>query len=163
MAQMLSLLDDNLPVTNELDRWKSPYPTQCDHMVNWFTAQPLQNGTGKYSRKDGNESTKIAYERFRNPGGLLWIAEALGENDETLRMAVAEELATEAMVKGSRCVGFRKVIPFSRILVLWTQPENWKISSEYLPYLLFDKRDGQPYVNPMMEDEFAELIKRKGH
>lgn len=40
-----------------------------------------------YTCKAGNEGGRTTYNRFLNPGGLLWLAEVPGESEEILKQA----------------------------------------------------------------------------
>ncbi len=124
MIDILSLLDPLPPVTKALDAWGTVARDQKDHMISWLATQNSQ-GYGAYTRIKGNESTRTAYNRFLNPGGLLWIAEALGESEEKLREAVEAAREAGKINYRSSCAAFRKIIPFTRIMELLEQPEGW--------------------------------------
>lgn len=144
LSEYLRYLEPHLPVTDELDRWgtKGWYKTQKMHMVLWIDSQSTK-GSGNYTRSEPNSSAKQMYNRFLNPGGLLWMAEALGEAPETLRKAVAAAVEAEEISLRKRCTAFRRVIPFERILELYNKPQGWKYDKLILPYLRFDD-DGLP-------------------
>lgn len=155
MFEVLSMLEPHPPITSELDCWESQYPSQKGHLLDWFLCQPIGGGTGEaftYTRKKGNESTRTAYNRFMNPGGLLWLAEALGENENTLREAVAAAKKAEEGNFRARCTAFRKVIPFERIVELIKQPKGWLYCPAILPMLDYDEENGQPFI----KDEYAD-------
>ena len=124
MADILSQLAPMPPVTKALDAWGTVARDQKGHMIGWLVAQNSQ-GFGAYTRSKGNESARTAYNRFLNPGGLLWIAEVLGETETNLRKAVEAAKEAERINYRSRCTAFRKIIPFDRIMELLNQPERW--------------------------------------
>lgn len=52
------------------------YRTERQHMVHWFESQDGL-GSGAYSRRKPNKSSKRAYNRLQTAPGLFWIAEVL--------------------------------------------------------------------------------------
>lgn len=137
-ARYLSYLDPLPPITKELDKWGVRYyPSQKIHMYDWISSQP-KTGKGAYSRREGNTSSAVMYNRFLNPGGLLWMAEALGETEETLRKAVSAAVEAEKENYRKRCTAFRQVIPWSRIMELYENPHGWLYDKKMLPLIEFD-------------------------
>lgn len=108
------------PVTDEhrgLDYRSVWYSSQREHIAGWLDQY---NGRGAYNRKNPSTSSKAFYGRFKCAPGLLWLAEALGENPATCRRAIAA--ADDAGPNpASECGAFRKVIPWSRIVELLDQ------------------------------------------
>lgn len=166
MVNFMSLLEPELPITQELDKWGSKYKSQKSHMVKWFYYQPVGGGSGKafsYTRKVGNESSRVTYERFMNPGGLLWMAEAFGEEQDTLRKAVAAAIEAEKDNYRKRCIAFRKVIPFDRILELFVNPAGWRYDERLLPIIRFDEEcNGAPYIDIEHENTLQEILDDEG-
>ena len=161
----LSFLDPMPPVTKELDKWGSRYQSQKIHMVRWLDWQ-LEVYHGKYGREKSNSSTKTTYNRFQNPGGLLWMAEVLGEKEDKLREAVAAAIAAEKVAKKydgkSRCAAFRAVIPWERIGELLDQPEKWRIDPAMEHIIVYMKRKKYPKVKPGCTSEFDRIIWQEG-
>lgn len=149
MCEALSYLEPIPPIVRELDKWGSTYQTQKAHMIAWFATQSTK-GSGAYSRAKPNESARAAYNRMKNPGGLLWIAAALGEDERALREAA--EAASEG------CKAFRAVIPFDRIMELAEQPKKWRIDKTLLEYIEIDPENGWPSIRDGCEDEFIEAM-----
>ena len=148
LAECLRYLEPHLPITDELDRWgtKGWYKTQKSHMVLWIDSQSTK-GSANYTRSEPNSSAKRMYNRFLNPGGLLWMLEALGEDEATLRRAAKAAADAEDRAEGNgvraRAAAFRRVIPFERVLELYNSPRNWKYDKLILPILSFDE-EGRP-------------------
>lgn len=167
MFYFMSYLQPHPPINNKLDCWGSRYPSQKGHMLGWFESQPI--GTNQkakafaYERQTGNESSRTAYNRFLNPGGLLWMAEAFGENEDTLRKAVVASVEAEKINYRSRCSAFRKVIPFDRIVELLTHPEGWLYDPSILPMLEFDPQSGLPVLKKEFEGngEYDRMVNRE--
>lgn len=159
-AQVFVVLEADTPVLRELDRWGFPknlYADQKEHMIDWYLAQTEATDSGKkYTRKEANYSGRVTYDRLRNPGSLLWIAEAFGEDEQTLRTAVEWEVADEKAHRNNRGIGFRQIITFDRILDLYRKPEGWLYDQEAVDWLTFDKRYGMPTVKRGLVRKFEE-------
>ena len=156
MAVILSCLEAKPPITQALDKWKSDFKSQREHMVRWLLKQPMSNPNAKafsYTRKVGNTSTKTMYNRFMNPGGLLWMAEAFGVDESVLRRAVDAAIAAEKDNYRKRSIAFRSIIPFEKIMEAFAVPEKWRYDSEVFPLLWFDG-SGVPHIAPEQKDRF---------
>lgn len=92
------------------------YANEREHMVAWMGCQNGRNGTGAYSRERPNDSARRAYNRLLNAGSLLWIAEALGEDEAVLREASDAALAEPDY--RTRCRIVRERIPWERVYEL---------------------------------------------
>ncbi|MGP3707156.1 hypothetical protein, partial [Gordonia paraffinivorans] len=67
--------------------------------------------------------SKHFYNHLRCAAGLIWLAEALGEEVEVLNSGV-EAVRNAGRNPSSQCAAFRRVVPWSRILDLVDrQPE----------------------------------------
>jgi len=119
-ARILEKLQAHMPISDRFDSvcgqekgvW---YYSQQEHMVNWFIDQNSK-GSGAYTRDKPNRSAKTTYNRLLCPGALLWIAEALGEED-----VIVQSAANAARVesdKRRRCGIIRTRIPWERIMEL---------------------------------------------
>ncbi len=163
LMEIHSFMQPMPPVTAKRDQWGSEYRSQKGHMVCWLMAQTDGDGGGKpfsYTRKVGNESGRTAYNRFLNPGGLLWVAEVLGETDETLIRAAEAAAGAEKANYRSRCAAFRKVIPFDRILELLDNSEGWLYDPRLYPMLTFDEKK-QPFMKEECEEQFMDILEEE--
>lgn len=77
----------------------------------WLDAG-LGASVGAYGRKQGSTDPRLTYNRFQCALGLLWLAEALGEDPDTVRLAIAAVEAGPAR-GASPCRAVREVIPGS--------------------------------------------------
>ena len=62
--------------------------TEREHMVEWFRANETK-GSGSYSRQTPNSSARRCYNSLMNAASLLWIAEAVGIDELTVKIAYA--------------------------------------------------------------------------
>lgn len=155
MINLMCMLDPNPPFSGEATPWGCRYTCQKCHMIGWFLQQPT-NGTGQYTRNVGNESSRLAYNRFANPGGLLWMAEAFGEDKETVKKAMDAIREAEKIDKRRRCGAFRKIVPFNRILELITKPEGWLLDPALKEIMYIDEETGYPVIK---EEYFSQHLK----
>lgn len=144
-ADTLCVLEPDTPYVQAQDIWGSPYWSQKAHMVRWCRDQVNARGKGPYSRSKPNHSARTMYNRFNNPGGLIWMAEALGETREALREATTAVLLMEETNKRARCNAFRAVIPWERIMELLENPSGWRLDPALMPFESFDDK-GYPVV-----------------
>ncbi|MDR6219225.1 hypothetical protein [Deinococcus soli (ex Cha et al. 2016)] len=87
------------------------YSSQKSHIGGWLSEY---GQGGAYNRKHPGKDARHFYTHFQCAPGLLWLAEALGEDSETLRRGV--EVIRAAGPKGAaQCGAFRKVVPWERI------------------------------------------------
>ena len=157
LARYLSYLDPEPPMTSELDQWGSRYKSQKIHMYIWIRNQP-NTGKGAYSRAVGNTSGKVMYNRFLNPGGLLWLAEALGEEESTLRKAVETAVAAEKEDYRKRCIAFRQVIPWERIMELLGGCEKWRYDRKIKSLLEIDIQTGFPAIKKGKRRRYLQIL-----
>lgn len=154
-AEMLCYLEPHPEMTEKLHRWKKPYTSEKAHMCIWFMSQET-TGSGSYTRIAPNSSARTTYNRLLCPGGMLWIAEVLGEEPERLKAAAKSAREAEKKYWRNRGQGFRDVIPFERIYELYQHPENWLIEKQPLI-----QRDEQGYPFPVNEDEFMRIMDKE--
>lgn len=83
-----------------------------EHMVRWFTDNETK-GSGHYSRQQPNKSARHCYNSLLNAASLLWIAEAVGIDDLTVRRAY--EAAKAAGDYRRACGAIRKIITWDMI------------------------------------------------
>ena len=157
-AFQLTLLEPDTPATVELDQWGSPYDSQKAHMVLWCRDQVNARGKGPYGRTKSNHSARTMYNRFNNPGGLIWMAEALGESTSVIRKAVTAVLIAESTGnKRGRCNVFRAIIPWERIMELMQTPTGWRFDPALMPFAGFDD-DGFPLVDDSWFDTYDKVV-----
>ena len=99
----------------ELEMGLARYPSQKEGAVKWLQ--------GLVKRKQ--TSGRAAYNEKRNLLSLLWLAEGLGEKQDTLKKAIETAMACHTMPE--RCDALRKVIPFERLKALVEEPQGWRI------------------------------------
>lgn len=91
------------------------FKTEKQHMLSWFSSQATTGG-GQYTRVEPNSSARRTYQRLQNASSLIWLAEALGEDPETVQQA-----ANAAIAAGDRrraCKVVREIVPWARICEL---------------------------------------------
>lgn len=160
-ARYLSFLEPMPPITKTLDQWGSSYPSQKIHVCDWLSHQSMEGGKGAYSRAKANCSAKAMYNRFLNPGGLLWIAEALGEGERVLRAAVEAAIRAEAVDYRARCKAFRSVLPWGRIMELLADYEQWRYDAKIAPLLALDYKTGLPIIKDGCRAKYQKIIDRE--
>lgn len=158
-ARYLSYLEPMPPITKELDKWGSRYRSQKIHMIIWANGQQY-SGKGKdgYGREQANSSAKVMYNRFLNPGGILWLAEALGEKESILRAAVAEAIKAEEKDYRNRCFAFRQVIPWSRIMQLYADWESWRFDKRLKSMIEIDYKSGYPAIKRSAKGRYIKVL-----
>lgn len=116
-AQLLIKLEEHPPITELYDRnfgqeknvwWSS----QREHMFEWFRKQD-SFGEGNYKRNTMNKSAMKTYNRLQCAGALLWIAEALGEDEELIRNTA---IVASRETKKKRAGVVREQIPWENIV-----------------------------------------------
>ena len=119
-AKLLSKKDDHYPysdlyITKVHDSPDKTGRTEREHMVSWFLANETK-GSGSYSRIKPNKSAKRCYNSIMNAASLLWIAEALGINEPTVKKAY--DAATAAGDYRKACGAIRKIITWEMLYAL---------------------------------------------
>lgn len=101
------------PITDAFEQNRAPsrWPSQRDHLLGWLAEY---NGPGYYGRKTPGRDARFFYNHFKCAPGLLWLAEALGEEPVRLREAVARVEAAGGNL-ASQCGALRTAIPWARI------------------------------------------------
>lgn len=89
------------------------YGTQREHLIGWFSELA---GPGGYNRKTRGRRAKQGYNSFQCAAGLVWLAEALGE-DPAVVQAAADE-ASQYRHTAAQCGAVRRRIPWERIVEL---------------------------------------------
>lgn len=115
LREVIGLLPASMPITDEYEagsgRKKTWYRSQKEHLQGWLAGY---NGPGAYNRKTYTGTARDFYQRFRCVAGLLWLAEALGEDPHVLRGAISEVRAAGSNLS-SQCGAFRRQVPWTRI------------------------------------------------
>ncbi|GAB03959.1 hypothetical protein GII30_15520 [Gordonia amarae] len=117
LRDLILSLPARQPVTDEYEgpySSSAPYSSQREHIAGWLEEY---SGRGYYNRQKPTTSSKAFYGRFKCAPGLLWLAEALGENPDTCRTAI-ERSAESGSNPASQCGAFRKVVSWPRIVEL---------------------------------------------
>ena len=84
-------------------------------MVKWFRANETK-GSGAYSRQVPNQSARRCYNGLMNAASLLWIAEAVGIDELTVRRAYEAAVAAGDYCRA--CGAIRKIITWDMIYAL---------------------------------------------
>lgn len=118
MARIFEHREDHYPVSDRYIREVHDSPdktgdTEREHMTAWFRLNPT-NGSGPYSRRKGNVSARVCYNRLANAASLLWIAEAVGVDRATVERAY--DAAVGAGDYRRACGAIRKIIPWD---IIW--------------------------------------------
>lgn len=116
-ALLLQFANAHYPVSDHYERQHpirgSWWSSQQEHVTAWLNEL---DGPGAYNRASRGLDARHMYNHFQCAPGLLWIAEALGEEQ-----AVVQQAAGAAGGKGrpaTQCAAIRRVIPWARILHL---------------------------------------------
>ena len=122
-AKILKSLQPHLPISDAYERDMpqlkgSWWTSQQEHMVRWFDNQNSL-GSGKFTRKTPNTSSRTTYRYLRCPAAFIWMAEALGEDPATVQIAADAARAEENAAKRSGII--RRHIPWTRIAELAQQ------------------------------------------
>lgn len=120
MARIFKHREDHYPVSARYIREVHDSPdktgdTEREHMEAWFRLNST-TGAGAYSRRKGNSSARTCYNRLANAASLLWIAEAVGVDAETVERAY--DAAVEAGDHRRACGAIRGIIPWETICPL---------------------------------------------
>lgn len=89
--------------------------TEREHMVGWFKNNET-NGYGSYSRQTPNKSARRCYNSLMNAASLLWIAEAVGIDELTVKQAYNAAVAAGDYRRA--CGAIRKIITWDMIYEL---------------------------------------------
>ena len=89
--------------------------TEREHRVEWFRANETK-GSGAYSRQVPNQSARRCYNGLMNAASLLWIAEAVGIDEPTVRRAYEAAVAADDYRRA--CGAIRKIIAWDMIYAL---------------------------------------------
>lgn len=90
-AQILSELEPHLPISDSFvsdlpQKTGAWWTSQREHMVVSFRGSDSP-GSGKFTRHAPNTSARTTYNRLLAPAAFVWMAEALGANQELVQAA----------------------------------------------------------------------------
>lgn len=153
-AAILEFLDPLPEMTRKLDKRETKkFDSQKAHMIAWFRSQ-MTTGAKGFTRAQANRSAKKAYNRLLNTGALIWIADALGEQEEALEAAVRQSEQQKDFRE--RCAVFREAVPWARIDELIRNPKGWRIDPALKGLII--RKDGWPSVKPSRAEEFRKTL-----
>lgn len=156
LARYLYMLEPLPPVTVRLDKWGSRYPSQKVHMITWLRFQTIA-ASGAYGRSKPNYSAKVCYNRFLNPGGLLWLAEVLGAKEEVLCLAVQKAIEAEKQDYRGRCVAFRDIIPWAHIMEMFEDCSQWLYDQKMKALIELDTK-GLPMIKSGKKRRYLQIL-----
>lgn len=125
LVAIIRTLPEDQPITDAVEgRTTAGYPgsrppwyrSQKEHLIGFVGEYRTP---GAYGRAGLDGSARDWYQRFQCAPGLLWLAEALGEEEAVLRRSV-EAIDAAGPRAASRCGAFRRIVPWSRIEELLT-------------------------------------------
>ena len=157
-AAILKFLDPAPVCTASLDFRGTKAQSQKAHMIGWFMSQ-LTTGEKGYKRFRANTSSAATYNRLLNPGALIWIVDALGEDSAVIEKAVQAAKAAGVNDYRERCRAFRRLIPWDRVYELAANPAGWRIDPAIESLLSW--RGGWPAVKPSKQAEFDRIIEKE--
>ncbi|MER5838489.1 hypothetical protein ACIQYW_18865 [Rhodococcus erythropolis] len=118
LAQLVTVIDSlqaAQPVTDAFEPRSRDsavwYSSQKEHLLGFWGEY---NTPGAYNRKHTDRDAKFAYNHLRCAPGLLWLAEALGEERAVLERGI-DAIKSAGPNYSSQCAAFRKIVPWSRI------------------------------------------------
>ena len=114
LAALLATRNERYPVS---DRYEATYAaggrwwsSQREHMTAWMSEI---GGPGAYGRKSRGSTARQAYNRLQCAPGLLWLAEAVGVPEATVRAAAAA--AGGRGRPATQCAAIRRLISWQMI------------------------------------------------
>ena len=117
LAAILRCARAHYPISDSYENEHLPgkhwWSSQQEHVTAWLDEL---DGPGAYGRISRGLGARHAYNHFQCAPGLLWIAEALGEDADVV--ARAAQAAGGTGRPGTQCAAIRRVIPWNRIAEL---------------------------------------------
>lgn len=120
LVRVIERLPEDQPLTDDLEgRTGNGYPgprrpwysSQKEHLLGFIG----EYGTpGAYGRATFDGTAREWYQRFQCAPGLLWLAEALGEDTAVLQASI-DAIRAAGIRPASQCGAFRRIVPWSRI------------------------------------------------
>ena len=134
---------------------------EAQHMVWWFAGQ-ITRGSGAYSRAVTNFSARKTWSGLRSYNALLWIAIALGVEEQAVKAAFLDMEAAGNLA--AKCSAVRRHIPYSSIHALASalrldrqQAKAWSSAVEHAESVR-EKLDGER-LSRMEADLENELVR----
>lgn len=113
-AAILRTFAPHYPISDQYEQDYLPgnywWSSQQEHVTAWLDEI---EGPGAYGRVSRGLGARHAYNHFQCAPGLLWIAEALGEEPEVVHAAA--QSASGIGRPATQCAAIRRLIPWSRI------------------------------------------------
>lgn len=114
LARIIRRADAHYPISDAYERDHLPgkhwWTSQQEHVTAWLDEL---DGPGAYGRVSRGLGARHGYTHFQCAPGLLYIAEALGEEPNVV--AAAAESAAGIGRVGTQCATVRRFIPWTRI------------------------------------------------
>lgn len=88
----------------------SGYASHKDHWLNWLREY---NGPGHYGRRDSGRTPAFVYKRLQCPEMIIWLAEAVGITENTIRTALTK--CRSVRNSSARCGKLRMYISWGMI------------------------------------------------
>lgn len=116
LATIFRSLEPHTDIAEKWERLRPPpsrwWRSQKQHMIAWFSQA---EGPGAYGRRRAQTAGQT-YNRLLCPSALLWIAEALGADHETVRTAANEAWTKKHLA--TQCAVIRRHIPWQTVMSL---------------------------------------------
>lgn len=116
LRKIVLRLPEKLPITDAYEGRDNPgfrrtawYRSQQEHIAGWLNEYDT---VGAYNRQNPGRGAKFFYNHFKCVAGLIWLAEALGIPESTVKGGVAAVNAAKRN-PASECGAFRKFVPWS--------------------------------------------------
>ena len=121
-------LEGRNPVTGYDEPSSVWYSSQKEHVTDWLSEMA---GPGAYNRKGSGYGARHFWQYFQCPDGLIWVAEALGEDPAIVQAAAHAfcEMDGQGKRLATQCAAIRKIIPWERIAELAELREDKIISA----------------------------------
>jgi hypothetical protein len=104
--------------------YKSGYDTHKDHWVGWLGAY---NGPGYYSRSNWERDARYVYQHLNCGPMIVWLNEAAGERQTTIRAAIAAMLRAGPRAQTEAKV-VRSFLPWERAALLLFGLPSYSVS-----------------------------------
>lgn len=116
LRQVIAALPTAQPITDAFERRVPPtgrvwYQSQKEHLLGWLDHY---DSGGAYDRKHPGQDARHFYTHFQCVQGLLWLAEALGEERDVLEQA-ARAAQDAGRNSAAQCGAFRRMVPWTRV------------------------------------------------
>ncbi len=120
LARILKRLDGSYPVSDRYIREVRGFTVRAARTYRQHADSVLHEGRSAVDescrKPAGDASARTCYNRLRNAASLLWIAEAVGVDTETVKRAY--DAALEAGDHRRACSAIRRIIPWEKVYPL---------------------------------------------